>query len=269
MAARPRHDSGDCGRARRVDQQARLVELGGRSPGQCGPSRQRAPGDDQGAVGVPDVPSRVGLNVTRGDPLLWEPGVGGFNVTDLDDAISECCGWNLQTAHDINDNGWIVGEGLHEITPNIFQIRAFLLVPLGLCPEDVNRDGVVDVADLIDLLVVFGLPGTEGQIYWEDVNADCVVNVLDLIDLLLKFGTVCPGSTAAPPQSLEEALEEAGLTMYDWDDFMDIMEEGTQQEKDNWHCWMTHYLSCHDPFGTCNPPPPNCPGSDPFGAHRH
>ena len=138
------------------------------------------------------------------------------------------------------------------------------------CPSDVNRDCVVNVLDLIDLLLCFGLPDDPPCDTGQDINGDGTVNVLDLIDLLLDFGTNCSCAAPGPAlKSLEEALEEAGLTMHDWDDFMDVMEEGTQEEKDNWHCWMTHYLSCHDPFGTCNPPPPNCPGSDPFGGHRH
>ena len=54
---------------------------------------------------------------------------------------------------------------------------------------DVNRDHVVNVLDLIELLLVFGeSPG--GQ---SDVNCDGTVNVLDLIDLLLNLGCTCVG----------------------------------------------------------------------------
>ena len=59
------------------------------------------------------------------------------------------------------------------------------------CPEDVNGDGSINVLDLVDLLLCFGLPavpGCEG----EDVNGDGDVNVLDLVALLLLFGTDCP-----------------------------------------------------------------------------
>ncbi|MHC4107345.1 MAG: hypothetical protein ACYSTY_04580 [Planctomycetota bacterium] len=59
------------------------------------------------------------------------------------------------------------------------------------CPEDINSDGVVNVLDLIDLLLCFGLPASPGC-EAEDVNGDSTVNVLDLIDLLLAFGTSCP-----------------------------------------------------------------------------
>ena len=59
------------------------------------------------------------------------------------------------------------------------------------CPEDVNGDGSINVLDLIDLLLCFGLPAAPGCEV-EDVNEDGTVNVLDLIDLLLLFGTTCP-----------------------------------------------------------------------------
>ncbi len=59
------------------------------------------------------------------------------------------------------------------------------------CLEDINGDGTVNVLDLVDLLLCFGLPAVPGC-ELEDVNGDGSVNVLDLIDLLLLFGTDCP-----------------------------------------------------------------------------
>ena len=59
------------------------------------------------------------------------------------------------------------------------------------CPEDINGDGTVNVLDLVDLLLCFGLPAVPGC-EMEDVTGDGSVNVLDLIDLLLLFGTDCP-----------------------------------------------------------------------------
>ncbi len=61
----------------------------------------------------------------------------------------------------------------------------------GLCPADINGDGVTNVLDLIDLLLCFGLPAA-GGCNDKDINGDASVNVLDLIDLLLAFGTACP-----------------------------------------------------------------------------
>ena len=59
------------------------------------------------------------------------------------------------------------------------------------CPQDVNGDGNVNVLDLVDLLLCFGLPA-DPPCNTTDVNGDGTINVLDLIDLLLAFGTSCP-----------------------------------------------------------------------------
>ncbi len=55
-----------------------------------------------------------------------------------------------------------------------------------------NGDGVINVLDLIDLMLCFGLPADPPCAAGQDVNGDGTVNVLDLIDLLLVFGTACP-----------------------------------------------------------------------------
>ena len=134
------------------------------------------------------------------------------------------------------------------------------------CPTDVNGDCTVNVLDLIDLLLMFGMECTCCP---EDVNGDGVVNVLDLIELLLDFGTLCPCALPAenPPKSLEEELSEAGLTMDDWEDFEDVMKGNDPEEKDNWKCWMTHYLQgCPTSTGQfCGGPA--CPDDDPFNKH--
>ncbi len=58
-------------------------------------------------------------------------------------------------------------------------------------PEDINGDGVVNVLDLIDVLLCFGLPAVPGC-EAEDINGDGTVNVLDLIAVLLEFGATSP-----------------------------------------------------------------------------
>jgi len=49
----------------------------------------------------------------------------------------------------------------------------------------------------------------------------------------------------------------AGLTMNDWDAFEDVMTNGTQQEQEQYNCWMRRYIS------GCVVCPP-CPGPDPY-----
>ena len=65
------------------------------------------------------------------------------------------------------------------------------LVCTDLCPADITGDGNVDVLDLIDLLLCFGLPAVPGC-EAQDITGDGAVNALDLIDLLSAFGTACP-----------------------------------------------------------------------------
>lgn len=60
-------------------------------------------------------------SVTGNHALLWENGT----VIDLNTVVDSAWAWSLQNATDINDNGQIVGFGLHN-----GQSRAFLLDPV-------------------------------------------------------------------------------------------------------------------------------------------
>ncbi|MHC4428648.1 MAG: S8 family serine peptidase [Planctomycetota bacterium] len=60
------------------------------------------------------------------------------------------------------------------------------------CPWDINRDGVVNVLDLIDLLPCLGQPAVPPCDTGQDINGDGLVNALELVELLLAFGTTCP-----------------------------------------------------------------------------
>ena len=59
--------------------------------------------------------------------------------------------------------------------------------PAGLCPWDLNGDGIVNVLDLIELVMSFG--PCEGCP--ADFDDDGFVNVVDLITLIMNFGP-CP-----------------------------------------------------------------------------
>jgi hypothetical protein len=126
------------------------------------------------------------------------------------------------------------------------------------CPADFNKDGRVNVSDLLSLLADWGT--ADG-----DVDGDSDTDVGDLLALLAAWG-FCPCHSGTPSPTLEEVLEEAGLTEQDWDDFVDIMTNGTTQEKANWKCWMDHYLTiCHVDCGGGGHSPASCPGVAPFG----
>ena len=55
------------------------------------------------------------------------------------------------------------------------------------CPEDLNQDGSVTVADVLAVLAEFGCDAG----CTADVNADGNVNVTDVLALLAAFGGDC------------------------------------------------------------------------------
>jgi hypothetical protein len=59
------------------------------------------------------------------------------------------------------------------------------------CPEDVNRDGVIDVFDFADLADGFGMVGGATRADG-DINLDGNVDVFDFADLADAFGESCP-----------------------------------------------------------------------------
>ena len=53
-------------------------------------------------------------------------------------------------------------------------------------PEDVNKDGAVNVLDLVLIAAAFGKTGENDA----DVNGDGIVNILDLVAVAAAFGEV-------------------------------------------------------------------------------
>ncbi|MEE9129903.1 MAG: FG-GAP repeat protein [Phycisphaerales bacterium] len=135
---------------------------------------------------------------------------------------------------------------------------AYVFDPVCPCPWDLDGDGAVAIDDLIDLLNAWGTdPGGP-----PDFNDDGDVDSSDLDDLVDNWG-LCPCVSGTAPPSLADELANVCLTMDDWDDFVDKMQNGTQAEKDNYLCWMIHYL---EHCTRCNCVDiPNCPDADPFG----
>jgi hypothetical protein len=71
-------------------------------------------------------------------------------------------------------------------------MRAYLLVPLGPCPWDIDQNGSVGSSDLTQLYLNWGACPSEGRICWADVNGNCAVESQDLSDILVHWGA-CPG----------------------------------------------------------------------------
>ncbi|MCH7475075.1 MAG: FG-GAP repeat protein, partial [Gemmatimonadetes bacterium] len=126
------------------------------------------------------------------------------------------------------------------------------------CPWDLDGDCAVGVKDLLFLLGNWG--PCEGCP--ADFDDDGFVGVTDLLALLGNWG-LCPCGEGLPPPSLAQELTDACLTEDHWEDFVDVMDDPTasQVDKDNYLCWMSHYL---EDCSRCSCAGALCPGPDPF-----
>ena len=126
------------------------------------------------------------------------------------------------------------------------------------CPADLDGDCVVGVKDLLILLGAWGTnPGHPADF---DDSGD--VGVPDLLFLLGTWGP-CSCAPEAVVLSFEDVLTDACLTQQNWDEFEAVMGDATagQAEKDNYLCWMSHYL---EDCSRCSCAGALCPGPDPF-----
>lgn len=85
------------------------------------------------------------------------------------------------TPNDINDHGEVVGAALHVDGSD----APYILWP---CPPDINKDGAINVLDLIELLLAFGPCPPPPARCPADTNKDGAVDRLDLIEMLPHFG---------------------------------------------------------------------------------
>ena len=63
--------------------------------------------------------------------------------------------------------------------------------------EDVNKDGIVNIQDLVLVANAFGQPGDRTAEQNSDVNRDGIVNVLDLVRVSNSFGQTVPDENSA------------------------------------------------------------------------
>lgn len=117
-----------------------------------------------------------------GDGIGSEVGIA--DVCDLGPGLS------LETG-DCDDSNELVypgapgtGEGIDNNCDGV--IDGDELVP-NLCPEDLNQDGQVTVADILQLLADFGCTSNCEA----DLNEDGATNVNDILQILAAFGSVC------------------------------------------------------------------------------
>jgi hypothetical protein len=112
-------------------------------------------------------------------------------MEDLNAAYSSLLtdGSYLITALSITPNGrYIVGQGYNAATG---RYEGFLLDTEGRgylrSRGDVNGDGCIDDADLLQVLFAFGSTNSVN----EDINSDSVVDDADLLIVLFNFGQEC------------------------------------------------------------------------------
>jgi hypothetical protein len=223
----------------------------------------------------------VGQDLFEERAVLWrgiyDAGTDSYTWLDaynLNDLIDETCtdsqvldyllhpqnGQPLLSAVAINNAGWIVAHSGRHVNNTI---RTFVLIPTSLgCDGDLNGDGVVDVSDLLILLSSWGACASTGvncvDVCPADLNCDGVVDISDLLVVLSNWGA-CPGlPDPGHVSTLEEVVTGAGLTMNDWSDFVNVMMGTDEQAKENWNCWMQHYLF---PCTICSS---ICSGTNPF-----
>ena len=97
-----------------------IVDLG-RLPGPIGGASAKAINNFGQVVGASDT-------LLGSQAFLWDPDEGIQNLNDL---IDPAAGWNLEKAEDINDDGWIVGEGT---SPDGYE-HGFVLIPVNPEPS--------------------------------------------------------------------------------------------------------------------------------------
>ena len=87
------------------------------------------------------------------------------------------------------------------------------------------------------------------------------MNVTDLLAVLAAWGPCEEGGD--PIVSHESANAAVGISTEEWDDYQEIMENGTQQERDEWTCWYEHLLVCGQ-TPKCVHGTTGCSGDNPF-----
>jgi probable HAF family extracellular repeat protein len=136
-------------------------------------------GDASFAYSINEHGEIVGTSDDRA--VLWREGM----IEDLNMLVDQPAGWRLTHARSINDAGQIAGQGWHNGLP-----RAFLLTPIDFAP-DVNDDGEVTVADIVQVLAAFNGQCEECA---EDIappGGDGTVSIADVVFVVVSFGT-CP-----------------------------------------------------------------------------
>ena len=165
----------------------------------------------------PETLQAVGWKLASPDlAFLWECDgdcslLTNWSATDLNDTIQHCSDfWSIRQAHDVNDNGWIIGwADANEGGPADF--RAVILFPdqdcQVCCLADLDCDGDVGVKDLLILLGSWGPCPAPPAPCDADLDCDGTVGVLDLLILLGEWGPCGAAIASGVPQTIQDCMD--------------------------------------------------------------
>lgn len=126
-------------------------------------------------------------NIAMWDGTRWNPmgrglqGGGGAMILE----------WPNQNQSETEHSPRLVAAGSVGAAGCAYSPRMALWGVQTRCPGDSNRDGVVNFADLNDVLGSFGFSSPHPGYVCADINNDGVVNFADLNEVLGRFGLSC------------------------------------------------------------------------------
>jgi hypothetical protein len=123
------------------------------------------------------------------EAVLWDPVNGMRRVKDILLAlgVSEVSNWQLEEVRALSADGTVLAGTGKNPTGNS-EAWIAIIPRTDRQAADVNLDGCVDDADLLQVLFAFG---NTGYFPPEDLNYDTVVDDADLLAVLFAFGSGC------------------------------------------------------------------------------
>ena len=106
---------------------------------------------------------------------------------DLDEFVSLTSDVRVRFVAEDGGSGSLVEAALDDISIDTVTCQDVVVIPP--CPGDANEDGVADLDDLLEVVLNFGVSGTDRA--GGDVTGDGTVDLDDLLEVVLNFGVGC------------------------------------------------------------------------------
>ena len=167
----------------------------------------------------PETLQAVGYQLASPDlAFLWECDgscdvLANWSATELDDIIQHCSDfWSIRQAHDVNDDGWIIGWG-NANPGGPADYRAVILFPEEDCEvccfADLDCSGSVGAADLLAILAAWGpCPVPPPAVCDADLDCDGTVGASDLLLLLASWETCETSAPSEIPKTVEDCYNK-------------------------------------------------------------